>query len=102
MIPIVTLLLIPIIPAALCAAISVGRSVAGWLALSWAISVAIVAMILFARTPMQSGGAQEDIIETGKVIGAALASSLYWAVTGVAVFFVVRRLWTGRNAGGEL
>ena len=102
MIPITTLLLIPIIPAALCAMISVGRGVAGWLALSWAISVAIVAMILFARLPMQRGGAQEGIIETGKVIGAALAGSLYWVVTGIAVFFVVRRLWASRNAGGEL
>ncbi|AXX99264.1 hypothetical protein BAR1_15785 [Profundibacter amoris] len=101
MISIVTLLLIPVAPSVLCAVVSVGRGVAGWLALSWAISVAIVAMILFARVPMQAGAAQLDAVETGKVIGAALASSVYWVVTGVAVFFVVRRLWAGRKTGGE-
>ena len=98
---IITLLLVPILPSAFCGAISVERRIGKWLTISWAISLAIVAMILFSRVTMQAGATQLGAVETGKVIGAALAGSVYWVVTGIAVFFVVRSLWAAQKTGGE-
>ena len=98
---VVNLLLVPILPSAFCGAMSVGRRTGIWLAISWVITIAIDVMILFSLFPTQTEFAQLDIIEIGKIVGATLATSVYWLVSGVTIFFVVRRLWAGRNAGGK-
>lgn len=99
------MLLIPVLPSAFCGAMSVGRRAGGWLALSWlltlAICVAIMFAIIFGDESYKTALSEDPYIITGKAIGAAIATSLYWIVTGLLSFFVARRMRMGRNIGGE-
>lgn len=100
MISTATMLLIPVLPSGFCGALSTGRRAGGWLALSWvltlAVCIAIMFAILFSHESLIADLSEKSIIMVGKAIGAAIAMSMFWIVTGVLSFFViVGRGWVG-------
>lgn len=105
MISITTMLLIPLLPSIFCGVMSVGKRAVGWLALSWVLTLAIYVTIIFVyilnHVPLDSVPSENSYIMAGKAIGAAIAMSMYWIVTGVVAFFVARRIRMGRNVGDK-